>query len=202
MTVLLSARFRVPLRLLLTAFLAGIIVTCLSAFTSAPAAFASPSDYPLGRVVNTTHAATSHKLSAHERHVLHEEHLAHLRAIAARKRAASAVIEVTAAAQPSSANVPLDASTSTGTGILSEAQIGALWLEAGGPASAEGQAEQIAECESGGNPDAYNPSGATGLMQILGAVVPGNLDDPLVNMENAVAKFRDSGDTFAQWVCQ
>jgi hypothetical protein len=77
-----------------------------------------------------------------------------------------------------------------------------LWESAGGPSSAAPQAAQIAECESGGNPQAYNPSGATGLWQILGQVVPGNLDDPFVNALNAVFKFHESGDTFAQWVCQ
>jgi hypothetical protein len=59
----------------------------------------------------------------------------------------------------------------------------------------------VAICESGGNPDAYNPSGATGLWQILGAVVAGDLTDPMVNAENAVSKFHASGDTWAQWVC-
>jgi SLT domain-containing protein len=75
-------------------------------------------------------------------------------------------------------------------------------VSAGGPASAEAQAAQIAICESGGNPQAYNPSGATGLWQILGSVVAGNLTDPMVNALNAVSKFHASGDTFAQWVCQ
>lgn len=88
------------------------------------------------------------------------------------------------------------------SGTLTAAQVGALWIEAGGPAWAEGKAEEIAYCESGYRTDAYNPSGATGLWQILGAVVGGNLDDPFVNAENAVAKFKASGDTFAQWVCQ
>jgi LysM repeat protein len=87
------------------------------------------------------------------------------------------------------------------SGVLTAAQVGTLWLEAGGPAWAEAHAEEIAYCESGYNTGAYNPSGATGLWQILGSVVPGNLDDPLVNAENAVAKFKASGDTFAQWVC-
>ena len=90
----------------------------------------------------------------------------------------------------------------SGTGVLTADQVGAYWLEAGGPASAEAQAETVAYCESGYNTAAYNPSGATGLWQILGAVLPGNLDDPLVNARNAVAKFEASGDTWAQWVCQ
>lgn len=78
----------------------------------------------------------------------------------------------------------------------------ALWESAGGPGWAAWAAATIAECESGGNSAAHNPSGATGIWQILGAVVPGNLYDPYVNALNAVSKFRASGNTFAQWVCR
>jgi hypothetical protein len=90
----------------------------------------------------------------------------------------------------------------SGAGIYSFAQLESLWVSAGGPGWAESQAAGIAECESGGNPDAYNPSGASGLWQILGQVVAGNIFDPFVNAENAVAKFTQSGDNFSQWVCQ
>jgi hypothetical protein len=76
-----------------------------------------------------------------------------------------------------------------------------LWVAAGGPSWAAASAASIAECESGGRPNAYNPSGASGLWQILGQVVPGWIFDPMVNAENAVAKFTASGDTFAPWVC-
>jgi hypothetical protein len=87
-------------------------------------------------------------------------------------------------------------------GTLSFAGLEALWESAGGPAWAEVAAATIAECESGGNQYAHNPSGASGYWQILGQVVGGNVYDPMVNAENAVSKFRASGDTFAQWVCQ
>jgi cell wall-associated NlpC family hydrolase len=87
-------------------------------------------------------------------------------------------------------------------GVYSYGQLEALWVSAGGPSWAEASAATIAECESGGNPRAYNPSGASGLWQILGQVVAGNIFDPMVNALNAVSKFRASGDTFAQWVCQ
>lgn len=88
------------------------------------------------------------------------------------------------------------------SGQLTRDEVGSLWLEAGGPAWAEYSAEQVAYCESGWNTAAFNPSGATGLWQILGAVVPGNLYDALTNAKNAVSKFTASGDTWAQWVCQ
>lgn len=87
-------------------------------------------------------------------------------------------------------------------GTLTTAQVERLWTEAGGPVWAESRAAEIAYCESGYRTGAYNPSGATGLWQILGAVVPGNLYDALTNARNAVAKFRASGNTFAQWVCK
>ena len=99
-------------------------------------------------------------------------------------------------------SAPAPAAPAYTGGVLTAAQVGAYWLGAGGPAWAEGAAEAVAYCESGYNPAAYNPSGATGLFQILGQVVPGNLTDPAVNAANAVAKFTASGDTWAQWVCQ
>ncbi len=84
----------------------------------------------------------------------------------------------------------------------SYAGLEALWISAGGPSWAAAHAASIAECESGGNVYAHNPSGATGLWQILGSVVGGNLYNPYANAANAVAKFKASGDTFAQWVCR
>lgn len=90
----------------------------------------------------------------------------------------------------------------SGGGVYSFGALESLWVSAGGPVWAEAAAATIAECESGGNPHAYNPSGASGLWQILGQVVGGYIFDPMVNALNAVSKFRASGDTFAQWVCQ
>jgi hypothetical protein len=88
------------------------------------------------------------------------------------------------------------------SGQLTRQQVGSLWLEAGGPSWAEYAAEQVSYCESGWNTRAYNPSGATGLFQILGAVLPGDLWDGLTNARNAVSKFEASGDTWSQWVCK
>jgi hypothetical protein len=99
-----------------------------------------------------------------------------------------------------SVNVASDVYHSAGT--YSFAGLESLWVSAGGPGWAESAAAAVAECESGGRADAYNPSGATGLWQILGAVVGGNLDNPYTNALNAVSKFRASGDTWAQWVCK
>lgn len=98
-----------------------------------------------------------------------------------------------------------------GGGILSAAQVEQLWAAAGGPAWAAPSAAAIASCESGDDPTnyygrseglSYTGTQAAGLFQILGQVVPGNIFNPMVNALNAVAKFRASGDTFAQWVCQ
>lgn len=87
-------------------------------------------------------------------------------------------------------------------GTYSYAGLESLWVSAGGPSWAAPHAAEIAECESGGRTDAHNPSGASGLWQILGSVVPGDLYNAYTNALNAVSKFRASGDTFAQWVCQ
>lgn len=87
-------------------------------------------------------------------------------------------------------------------GIYSFAALERLWVSAGGPAGVESSAASIAECESGGNPRAYNPSGASGLWQILGQVVAGNIFDPYVNALNAVKKYQDAGNSFSPWVCQ
>lgn len=84
----------------------------------------------------------------------------------------------------------------------SYAGLRALWMAAGGPSWAASHAASIAICESGGNVYAHNGSGASGLWQILGQVVSGNIYDPYVNARNAVAKFRASGQSFAQWVCR
>ncbi len=90
----------------------------------------------------------------------------------------------------------------SGSGQLTPAQVGAYWLAAGGPAWAEQASETVAMCESGDNTNAYNPSGASGLWQILGQVVPGNIFDPMVNALNAVSKFNASGQTWSQWTCR
>lgn len=73
-----------------------------------------------------------------------------------------------------------------------------LWEEAGGSAALAPYAAETAEHESSGNPDAYNPSGATGLWQIeypdsdvLG-YTPTQLDNPLDNAKAAVALSKDT----------
>lgn len=85
-------------------------------------------------------------------------------------------------------------------GVYSFSALEQLWVSAGGPAWAASSMAVIAECESGGRPWAYNPSGASGLWQILGSVVPGDVFNPWVNALNAVKKFRAGG--FSPWVCQ
>jgi len=113
----------------------------------------------------------------------------------------------TSYAHTKTAAAPTKINTSTSgcydpSGQLSYAQVAMVWECAGGPAWAVGSAETISMCESGHNTNAYNPSGATGLFQILGSVVSGNLYDAHVNALNAVSKFTASGDTWSQWVCQ
>lgn len=152
---------------------------------------------------------------AHAAHLAHTVHLQYLAELAAQKAQAIAAAQAAAraAAQPApavlaSTSAPAapppspQASAAYSGGVLSAAEVGQLWLGAGGPSWAEPKAVEIARCESGFNPDAYNPSGATGVWQILGAVLPGSLTNPSVNAANAVAKFRAAGDSFTPWVCQ
>lgn len=80
-----------------------------------------------------------------------------------------------------------------GAGAFNLAQLADLWRKAGGPSNIAELMAHIAMAESTGNPNAHNASGASGLWQILGALVPGNLFDPMVNALNAVAKWRTQG---------
>lgn len=141
--------------------------------------------------------------AAHVAHVAHERRLAQLAADAAAARAAHRrqFRQDSAAAYPQPSRPAVQPPPSS-AGRYSFAGLERLWVSAGGPAWAQSSAASVAECESGGNPRAYNPSGASGLWQILGQVTGGYVFDPMVNAENAVAKFEASGDTWAQWVCK
>lgn len=76
------------------------------------------------------------------------------------------------------------------------AQLEGLWIQAGGNKALAPVMAAIALAESSGNPAAHNPSGATGLWQILGAVDPydqPHLTDPVVNAKEAVMKYNTQG---------
>jgi hypothetical protein len=78
----------------------------------------------------------------------------------------------------------------------SYAQLEGLWTGAGGSKALAPLMAAIAEAESGGNPDARNPSGATGLWQILGAVNASDssrLTDPQINAHEALLKYKSQG---------
>lgn len=68
------------------------------------------------------------------------------------------------------------------------------------------RALRIMACESGGNPSAYNPSGASGLMQVLASwadnfgYTPQQLFDPDVNLYVASLLYYDGG--WGHWVCK
>jgi hypothetical protein len=83
-------------------------------------------------------------------------------------------------------------------GRLSHADLARLWIRAGGDPGRSDVMAAIALAESGGSPSARNASGASGLWQILGQEVPGNILDPLTNARNAVWKFRHQG--LGAWV--
>jgi len=80
---------------------------------------------------------------------------------------------------------------------VSYGQLEWLWTNAGGPAHMAPIMAAIAEAESRGYPGARNPSGASGLWQILGAPrgMPANSNwfDPEVNARAAVLKWQQQG---------
>jgi len=81
------------------------------------------------------------------------------------------------------------------------AQLEGLWEQAGGSKALAPVMAAIAMAESGGNSDAYNQSGASGLWQILGAVNPsdqGHLFNPQVNAREALLKYQTQG--LGAWV--
>jgi Lysozyme like domain len=84
-----------------------------------------------------------------------------------------------------------------GTGTLyTYAQLEGLWINAGGTSSMAPVMAAIAEAESGGCSTALNPSGASGLWQILGAVDASDqahLFDPATNAKEAVLKYKSQG---------
>lgn len=88
----------------------------------------------------------------------------------------------------------------------SYAQLETLWLDTakGTQYATQAWAElmaAIAMAESSGKSDAYNPSGATGLWQILGAVNASDqsqLTDPTVNAHEALLKLQSQG--LGAWV--
>lgn len=86
------------------------------------------------------------------------------------------------------------------TRTYSKRDLERLWVNAGGPKAQAATAAAVALAESGGQPGAYNSSGASGLWQILGTVVPGDVFDPQVNAQNAVKKYKDAGNSFSPWV--
>ena len=74
------------------------------------------------------------------------------------------------------------------------------------PADQVDRALRVMACESGGNPNAYNPSGASGLMQVLASwadnfgYTPADLFDPAINLHVASILYFDGG--WGHWVCQ
>jgi hypothetical protein len=90
----------------------------------------------------------------------------------------------------------------------SYAELEGLWINAGGPKALAPVAAAIAEAESGGNSDAYNPNdnngtqSSYGLWQIsTGTHTPPspNWADPATNAKLAVGKWQGAGRSFSPW---
>lgn len=94
------------------------------------------------------------------------------------------------------------------TGAYTFGQLEALWVANGGPPAWAPTMAGIALAESGGNPSATNPSGATGLFQIEmplhddlvpGATTQASMLDPNTNVQAAI-KLLGSGSGISAWV--
>jgi hypothetical protein len=89
-----------------------------------------------------------------------------------------------------------------GTGTLyTYSQLEGLWINAGGSTALAPVMAAIAMAESGGCSTALNPSGASGLWQINGAVNSADqnsLFNPGVNAKEAVLKYQSQG--LSAWV--
>lgn len=81
------------------------------------------------------------------------------------------------------------------------AQLEELWIEAGGSKDLAPLMAGVAMVESGGNPAAYNASGASGLWQIEvplhDSVIPGGASNVFNAQANAKAAVAVSGNTLA-----
>lgn len=90
---------------------------------------------------------------------------------------------------------------------LTYAQLEGLWIKAGGPRNQAAIAAAIAEAESGGDANQYNPTdnGGTQTSWGLWQVSHGdhspypNWNDPLQNAKYAVAKYHGAGNNFTPW---
>jgi hypothetical protein len=78
-------------------------------------------------------------------------------------------------------------------GAYSVAGMARLWQQVGGAAGVAHLMGAIGMAESGGDPRAHNPSGASGLWQILGLPFPGNPFIPATNARMALSKYRSQG---------
>jgi hypothetical protein len=78
-------------------------------------------------------------------------------------------------------------------GVYSKSELAALWRRQNGGLGDANLMAAIALAESGGDPRAHNPSGASGLWQILGKPFPGDSFDPATNARMAGAKLASQG---------
>lgn len=184
---------RALLMILVSAVLAVFITPALAkAETTAPRTLAAVTQ-PVSLAV---HQAPARGPDHHLRHLDHLRHLAHETA-----RPHVALTAVTVHGSGALSSYPA-------AGIYTFSMLESVWIAAGGPGWAAYDMAMIAECESGGNTLAYNPSGASGLWQILGVPFPGNPFNGPTNALMAVAKFMapeyPGGPAMGMrpWVCQ
>lgn len=107
----------------------------------------------------------------------------------------------TAAAAPNPPPAPSPPAVSVPASVEAWRPLVADWF----PASEVDKALDVMACESGGDPSAYNPSGASGLMQVMDwwapefGYSPADLFDPVINLEVARSVWDLQG--WAAWSC-
>jgi hypothetical protein len=80
------------------------------------------------------------------------------------------------------------------------AQLEGLWIQAGGSKALAPLMAGVAEVESGGNPQAYNPSSASGLWQLISSnwhLIPGGGANRFNALDNAKGAVALSNNTLA-----
>lgn len=155
----------------------GAAVSILGAALSP--VLASPPPPPSGSApVVVMHGSVAREMARYERD---------MRARKPRRPRRPAVTETAQAVPPVQSSPPVS-SLPPNSGVLTEAQVGALWLEEGGPADEEMAAECISHYESGGNPDADNGAGDIGLFQVSVSWAPyDDLLNPAFNTREAIS---------------
>jgi hypothetical protein len=122
-----------------------------------------------------------------DRHCEHKKHVEHLDHVLRIQRAVRLVVQLTA--KPPTAVTPL---------IYSCSDLEVLWTTEGGAKDEAFTAAEIAEAESGGNPNALSPTDDRGLWQINASHGSLSTFNPQANAKAAIL-ISDDGTDWEPW---